>query len=88
MYRILVLGGTGFATVQSIQAQAKLAMAQSLTQSLLAQQQKYIEVKKVQDEVSARAAAQQRASPKSPCSGVSLKIDFPDNAASTRSMTC
>jgi Tfp pilus assembly protein PilN len=65
---VLVLGGTAAATVGSIQAQAKLLTAQSLTQSLLAQQKKYIEVQKVQDEVSAREAAQQV--------GTSTEIDW------------
>jgi Tfp pilus assembly protein PilN len=65
---VLVLGGTGVATVRSIQAQTNLLMSQSRTQSLLAQQKKYIEVRKVQDEVSARTAAQQV--------GTSTEIDW------------
>jgi cytoskeletal protein RodZ len=65
---IIVLGGTGFATVQSIQSQAQLLAAQSRTQSLLAQQKKYLEVRQVQEDVSARTAAQEV--------GTSTEIDW------------
>ncbi|MDQ1549707.1 MAG: hypothetical protein QOD27_1365, partial [Microbacteriaceae bacterium] len=65
---VLVLGGTGLATVQSIQAQAGLLTAESRTQTLLEQQKKYIEVRQVQDDVSARTAAQQV--------GTSTEIDW------------
>jgi hypothetical protein len=65
---VLVLGGAGLATVQSIQAQAGLLTAESRTQTLLEQQKKYIEVRQVQDDVSARTAAQQV--------GTSTEIDW------------
>jgi hypothetical protein len=54
--------------VQSIQAQAGLLTAESRTQSLLKQQKQYLEVRQVQDDVSARTAAQQV--------GTSTEIDW------------
>jgi cytoskeletal protein RodZ len=56
---IVVLGGTGLATVQSFQSQAQLLTAQAHTRALVAQQKKYLEVRQVQEEVSARTAAQE-----------------------------
>ena len=56
---ILILAGTALAKAQAIQARANLAIEQANTQSLLVQQRKYIEVRKVQELVSTLQAAQQ-----------------------------
>jgi hypothetical protein len=65
---ILMVGGTGLASVQALQARADLSVAQVRTQSLLLQQQKYVEVRKVQSEVNTINAAQQV--------GTSTEIDW------------
>ena len=65
---VLVIGGVGLATVHTLQAQLNLLAEQSRTQGLLVQQKKYVEVRKVQDEVSSLEAAQQV--------GTSTEIDW------------
>ena len=65
---LLVIGTIGLATFHSLRAQADLVAEQSRTQALLAQQKKYIEVRKVQVEVSSLQAAQQV--------GTSTEIDW------------
>ena len=67
--RMLVYGIVGVAVVMALaiagsvvlagQAQSDLATAQAETQTLLSQQQKYIEVKRVQDQVKLVAAGQE-----------------------------
>ncbi len=64
----LVIGGVILASFQALQAQVNLAVEQSRTQALLLQQKKYVEVRKVQDEVSSLKAAQQV--------GTSTEIDW------------
>jgi Tfp pilus assembly protein PilN len=64
----VMIVGTGGATVMAIQAQAQLRDEQSRTTALLAEQTRYIEVRKVQNEVSLVQAAQQV--------GVSTEIDW------------
>jgi Tfp pilus assembly protein PilN len=64
----VVLGGVVLASFQALQAQANLAVEQSRAQTLLVQQKKYVEVRKVQDEVSSLKAAQQV--------GTSTEIDW------------
>jgi hypothetical protein len=65
---LLIVAGSGAATVLSIQSQADLLTEQARTTDLLSQQSKYIEVRKVQDHVDLIAAAQQV--------GVSTEIDW------------
>lgn len=65
---VLVVGGSGAAGLEAIQAQASLATEQALTTSLLVQQRQYIQVRSVQDEVSLIQAAQQV--------GTSTEIDW------------
>lgn len=65
---LLVIGGVGLATIQSLRAQAGLSAEQFRTQALLAQQKKYIEVRKVQVEVGSLQAAQEV--------GTSTEIDW------------
>ncbi len=63
---MLVAGGA--ATALSVQAQFQLAYEQSLTPGLVAEQSKYVEVRKIQGEVNKVEAAQQV--------GVSTEIDW------------
>ena len=56
---LLVIGGTALVRAQAQQAQANLAIEQANTQSLLMQQRKYVEVRKVQQQVDMIMAAQQ-----------------------------
>ena len=56
---LLVIGGTALVRAQAQQAQANLAIEQANTQSLLVQQRKYVEVRKVQQQVDTIMAAQQ-----------------------------
>jgi Tfp pilus assembly protein PilN len=56
---LLVIGGTALVRAQAQQAQANLAIEQANTQSLLMQQRKYVEVRKVQQQVDTIMAAQQ-----------------------------
>ena len=56
---LLVIGGTALVRAQAQQAQANLAIEQANTQSLLMQQRKYIEVRKVQQQVDTIIAARQ-----------------------------
>ena len=56
---LLVIGGTALVRAQAQQAQANLAIEQANTQSLLLQQRKYVEVRKVQQQVDTIIAAQQ-----------------------------
>lgn len=56
---VLVIGGTALARAQAQQAETNLSVAQSKTQSLLLQQRKYTEVRKVQEEVDTIVAAEQ-----------------------------
>ena len=55
----LVIGGTALVRAQAMQAEANLALEQANTQSLLMQQRKYVEVRKVQQQVDTIMAAQQ-----------------------------
>jgi hypothetical protein len=64
----LVVGGSGAAGIQAVQAQAGLAAEQARTTTLLVQQRKYIQVRSVQDEVGLIQAAQQV--------GTSTEIDW------------
>jgi hypothetical protein len=65
---VIVLVGSGAATALSMQAQTRLSDEQSRTADLLAQQSKYISVRKVQDQVTLVRAAQQV--------GASTEIDW------------
>ena len=56
---LLVIGGSALVRAQAQQAQANLAIEQANTQSLLLQQRKYVEVRKVQQQVDTIMAAQQ-----------------------------
>lgn len=65
---VLVLLASGGATVLSLQAQLQLLDAQARTMDLLAEQANYVEVRKVQEQVSLALAGQQV--------GVSTEIDW------------
>ena len=65
---VLTIAGVALASFESLVAQANLASEQSRTQSLVAQQKKFIEARKVQDEVSSLEAAQEV--------GTSTEIDW------------
>ena len=56
---LLVISGTALVRAQAQQAKASLAIEQANTQSLLMQQRKYVEVRKVQQQVDTIIAAQQ-----------------------------
>ncbi len=56
---ILMVGVTALVRAQAQQAQVDLSIAQANTQSLLLQQRKYIEVRKIQQEVDLIQAAEQ-----------------------------
>jgi hypothetical protein len=56
---VLVLGGTALTRAMAIQAGANLAIERANTQSLLQLQRKYVEVRKVQQQVDLIQAAQQ-----------------------------
>ena len=56
---LLVIGGTALVRVQAQQAEANLAIEQVNTQSLLVQQRKYVEVRKVQQQVDTIMLARQ-----------------------------
>lgn len=56
---ILMVGATALVRAQAQQAQVDLSIAQANTQSLLLQQRKYIEVRKIQQEVDLIQAAEQ-----------------------------
>lgn len=64
----LVAGGTAAASLDALQAQAQLSADQVKGQALLLQQQKYVEVRKVQTEVKLIQAAEQV--------GTSTEIDW------------
>ena len=64
----LVVVGSGAAMASSLQAQTRLLGEQARTADLLAEQSKYIEVRRVQDQVNLVQAAQQV--------GVSTEIDW------------
>jgi hypothetical protein len=66
----LTLAGVGGATMLSLTVQSDLANAQAETDSLLSQQLKYIDVRKVQDQVKLVQAAQEV--------GASTEIDWRD----------
>jgi len=65
---IVVLGGTALARALAQQAATNLAIAQSSTQSLLSQERKYVEVRRVQEQVEGIQAAEQV--------GTSTEIDW------------
>ncbi|WP_223691859.1 hypothetical protein [Leifsonia poae] len=67
---VLTFAGVGGASALSLTAQSDLALSQTETGSLLAQQQKFIEVRKVQEEVKLVQAAQEV--------GASTEIDWRD----------
>lgn len=56
---VLVVGGVGVATWQTMQGQARLLAAQSQTAEPLNEQAQYLEVRQVQDAVATTIAAQQ-----------------------------
>lgn len=65
---LVMVAGTGIATVYAVQAQGNLAAAQATSSALLAQQKRYISVRSVKDELSNVTAAQEV--------GTSTEIDW------------
>lgn len=59
MVAILMIGATAFVRAEAQQAKSRLAIEQAYTQSLLLQQRKYVEVRKVQEAVDTIHAAEQ-----------------------------
>lgn len=56
---ILMVGGVALVRAQALQAQVNLSIEEANTRSLLLQQQKYVEVQRIQEEIGTIQAAQQ-----------------------------
>ncbi len=65
---VVMAGGTALATLQAVKAQSQLSAEQARGQAVLLQQQKYVEVRKVQAELKLIRAAEQV--------GTSTEIDW------------
>lgn len=65
---LVMVAGTGIASVYAVQAQGNLAAAQSTSSAILAQQKRYISVRSVKDDLSNVEAAQEV--------GTSTEIDW------------